>query len=77
MKLYNFFRTLGWNISALFLVKGTWKTHINGDEFEKAILSHYGDYHLVAGITIVIEEGETACVGLNEKGGGPIERLVW
>ena len=61
------------NISAFFLADGVWKTHIDGDEFEKAILSHYGDYHLVAGITIVIEEGETARVGLNEKGGSLIE----
>lgn len=61
------------NISALFLVNGVWKTHIDGDEFEKAILGHYGDYHLVAGITIVIEEGKTARVGLNEKGGGLVE----
>lgn len=52
---------------------GARKAYIDGDEFKKAILGHYRDYHLVAGIAIVIEEGEAPCVGLHEKGGGLIE----
>ena len=81
MKLGNFFRALTnetINVSAaLVSIKGTRKAHVDGYEFEKAILGHYGDYHLVAGFAIVIEERETPCVCLDEKGGGLIERLIW
>ena len=65
------------NISALVPIKGIRKTHIDGYEFEKAILGHYGDYHFVASITVVVEERKTSCVGLDEKASGLIERLVW
>lgn len=61
------------NISAIVLVDGMRKTHIDRYEFEKAILGHYGDYHLVAGVAVVIEEGETSGMCLDEKAGGLIE----
>ena len=75
VKLGNFFRALRWNNrhQCLYVNKGVRKAYIDGYEFEKAILGHYGDYHLVAGIAVVVEEGETPCVGLNEKAGGLIE----
>ena len=58
------------NINALVFVNETRKAHIDGYKFEKAILGHYGNYHLVSGIAVVIEEGETSCVSLDEKTGG-------
>ena len=65
------------NISAFVLIKGVRKAHIYGDKFEEAILCHYRDYHLVAGFRVVIKEGETPRVSLDEKVGGLVERLVW
>ena len=75
VELGNFFRALRWNNQhqCPCVNKGVRKTYIDGYEFKKAILGHYGDYHLVAGLVIVVEEGETACVGLNEKGGRLVE----
>ena len=48
----NFFRALRWNNQRQrpCVEKGVRKAHIDRYEFEEAILGHYGDYHLVAGI---------------------------
>ena len=71
----NFFRALRWNnqYQCLFVDKRVRKAHIDGYKFEKAILGHYGDYHLVASIAVVVEEGKAPRMSLNEKASGLIE----